>query len=242
MDNNLSHIILAVLLVGIAGLTGGLLPSSFVRKNLSSLLAFAAGTLLGTAFLNLLPEALAELKSINEIFQATLVGFVLFYFIQSFLGSHATGQSGHKHSAIGPLVLLGDAIHNATDGMAIAAAFSINTKLGIATTLAVIVHELPQEVGDYSILISHGYSRLKALFSLFLVQLTALLGALLSLWFFTKVHEASVYMMAVSAGGFVYIAAADLLPELQKQKQNQAYTLVAFLMGILVIVFVQSFF
>jgi zinc and cadmium transporter len=220
MDSKFAMIMAAVVLDGIAGLSGGILPVAFVHRHFSTLLAFAAGTLVGAAFLDLLPDALATATPPQEIMLAALAGFVAFYLVESFLGSHATGQSGHKHSTIGPMILVGDALHNATDGVAIAAAFLADVKTGVATTLAVIVHELPQEIGDYSILVTHGYSRRKALLSLVAVQFAAVIGALGALWASTLTAQATPLLMAVSAGGFLYIAAADLLPELQRNHEG----------------------
>lgn len=218
MDSKIVWIIAAVLLDGLAGLAGGVLPATFIHRNIASLLAFAAGTLVGVAFFDLLPHALHETGAPHQVMIACLVGFAGFYVIESFLGSHASGQSGHKHSTIGPMILIGDAVHNAADGIALAAAFSIDIKSGIATTLAVIVHELPQEIGDFTILVSHGYSRGRALFYLFLVQLAALVGALGALWGATIAEHAMPLLLSASAGGFIYIASADLLPELQRHK------------------------
>ncbi len=242
MTEKLIYIVLAVVLDGLAGLSGGLLPSAFVHKHIASLLAFAAGTLTGAAFLDLLPSALHDSNAQPvAIMIACLAGFVGFYIVESFLGSHATGQGGHKHNAVGPMILVGDAIHNATDGVALAAAFMVDTKTGIATTLAVLVHELPQEIGDFAILVSHGYSRGRALFWLFLVQFSALIGALAALWVAELTAHATPMLLAVSAGGFIYIAAADLLPELQRHKPNGgALTkLLSFCSGLLIIAALQ---
>ncbi|MEW6057064.1 MAG: ZIP family metal transporter [Bdellovibrionota bacterium] len=211
----------AVIFDGIAGLSGGVLPTAFVRKHITALLAFAAGTLIGASFLELLPGAFASQVPYQQILLAVLVGFAGFYVVETFLGSHAAGQSGHKHSAIGPLILVGDALHNAADGIAIAAAFMADIKTGIATSLAVIVHEVPQEIGDYAILISHGYSRKKALLLLIIVQFAALFGALFALGLSHITATISPFLMALSAGGFIYIAAADLLPELQRRKDTK---------------------
>lgn len=220
MDSKILMIIAAVLLDGVAGLAGGILPTAFVHRYIANLLAFAAGTLVGAAFLHLLPEALHDGAPPHEIMIAALAGFVTFYVVESFLGSHAAGQSGHKHDTLGPFILVGDALHNATDGIAIAAAFMADVKTGIATTLAVIVHELPQEIGDYSILMAQGYTRRKALFALFLVQMCALIGAVGAIFAAKQMTLAAPYLMALSAGGFIYIASADLLPELQRQKSD----------------------
>lgn len=234
----LAFISAAVFLDGLAGLAGGLFSTAFIHRHLASLLAFASGTLVGVAFLDLLPEALSSGLPHYNIMSSTLMGFMSFYVIESFLGSHATGQSGHKHTKLGPLILLGDAVHNATDGVAIAASFMVSTQTGIATTLAVIVHELPQEVSDYSILLAQGYTKRQALFSLFLVQLSAFVGAFFTLFAASTSMVAIPYLTALSAGGFMYIAAADLLPELQRHKENSSAVikLFSFLLGLAIII------
>lgn len=225
MESKFLWILAAVVLDGAAGLTGGVLPPAFVHRYIVNLLAFAAGTLLGVAFFDLLPEAIHNAPQVHVVMIACMAGFGIFYVVESFLGSHAAGQSGHKHSTIGPMILVGDALHNTTDGVAIAAAFLADTKTGIATTLAVIVHELPQEIGDYTILVGHGYSRGRALFYLCLVQLSALVGAAGTIWAAESLAAAMPVVLGISAGGFIYIAAADLLPELQRHKSNTSNTL-----------------
>ncbi|MBI3542182.1 MAG: ZIP family metal transporter [Deltaproteobacteria bacterium] len=233
MDQNIWLIVGAILLDGLAGLAGGLLPQAFVQRHITSLLAFAAGTLISATFLDLLPHALSSGAPASQILAAALAGFTCFYAIETFIGSHAAGQGGHKHDTIGPMLLIGDAIHNATDGIALAAAFLIDVKTGLATTLAVLVHELPQEIGDYAILIGHGYSRGRALFWLFLVQLSAFVGAAAALWVASLAHASSPLLLSVSAGGFLYIASANLLPELHRQKQGGAVSkLLAFCSGL----------
>jgi zinc and cadmium transporter len=242
MESKIIWIIAAVALDGVAGLSGGIIPPSFVHRNIASLLAFAAGTLVGVAFFDLLPNAL-HTGAPAQVMLACLAGFGAFYMVESFLGSHATGQGGHKHSTIGPMILVGDALHNATDGVALAAAFLADTRTGIVTTLAVIVHELPQEIGDYSILVAHGYSRRKALFFLCLVQFSALIGAGGALWAAEAMANATPFLLGASAGGFIYIAAADLLPELQRHKSPKGplFKLLSFCSGLAIIAVLEHF-
>lgn len=248
--STIGWIVLTITLTSMTGLAGGILPTSFVRRNISLLLAFAAGTLLAVAFLDMLPSSLEillerfphnHMHAITLTLATTALGFVLFYLIESFLGSHAAGQSGHKHDAVGPLILLGDAVHNMTDGIAIAAAFAGGTRFGIVTAIAVIVHELPQEIGDYAILIKHGYSRKKALLSLALVQTSAFLGAGLGIWSAAMLEGSIAYLLSATAGGFIYVAAADLLPELRREKtKGAARKVAAFLAGVGVILLMGS--
>ena len=212
-------IIAAVLIDGAAGLAGGLLPTAFLHRNLGALLALASGVLVGTAFLDLLPEALMGVSSpdqLHAILASCLGGFLVFLFVENFLGSHATGQTGHRHDHVGPLILVGDSFHNITDGLAIAAAFMTSTKVGIITSFTVILHELPQEIADYTILISRGWRKSRALLALLTVQLTAFIGVAGTYWFSATTLKITPHLLAFSAGGFIYIAAADLLPQLHR--------------------------
>ena len=120
------------------------------------------------------------------------------------------------------MILIGDALHNTTDGVAIAAAFLLDVRAGLATAAAVLVHEIPQEVGDYAILISTGYSKGRALFYLCLVQFSAVLGAVGAILASELIVNSTRTLVAISAGGFIYIAAADILPELRRQQQGRA--------------------
>lgn len=236
----------AVLAEGATGLAGGLIPSTFLHKHLTALLSLAAGVLLGTAFLDLLPEALESLgtstdsHSILFVMAAALVGFLVFFIVEHFLGSHAAGQKGHKHDHTGGLILIGDALHNITDGLAITAAFLVDIRTGALTTLTVILHELPQEVADYTILLSRGWSQTRALIGLFLVQLSAFIGVAIALKLSSAEWKFTPYILSFSAGGFIYIAAADLLPEIQRASEDTPHNskhwirLAYFVLGILI--------
>ena len=240
MDSRLLFIIAAVFIDGLAGLAGGLLPSSFLQRNIVAFLSLAAGVLIGTAFLDLLPEALEGQTTQQQILQimgATVAGFVVFYCVERFLGNHASGQKGHRHDHVGSLILVGDSMHNITDGLAITAAFLTDVRTGILTSLTVVLHELPQEVADYTILLSRGWSKASALLALFIVQLTAFIGVYIALVLASPEWNLTPYLLAFSAGGFIYIAAADLLPELyRRDDQTKPFVkLLFFALGIAVI-------
>jgi zinc and cadmium transporter len=226
VENPLLWIVLAVCVNGLVALTGGLIPLETLHRRLSVLLAFGAGTLIAVAWLDLIPEA-AELAApagtgIGTICALALSGFVAFYLIEQFLGMHSAGQHGHRHGLVGPFLLVGDALHNFADGVAIAVAFLAGPSVGVATTLAVVLHELPQEVSDFAILLAQGYSRARALSLLLLVQFTALLGALGAYFLTSALEGARAALMAIAAGSFLYIAAADLLPELLRRREGQS--------------------
>lgn len=212
----LSLIILFTLLgsvcsVGLAGLllllkgqrlpfvTGGLIP-------------YAIGTLLGAAFFGMIPHALHQLPS-TSVLAAILLGVVLFYVLEKFaLWRHCHEQPCDVHTRAGTMILIGDSLHNFVDGVAIAAAFVESVPLGIATSVAVIAHEVPQEVGDFAILLESGYSRSRALLYNTLSSLAALLGAVMTYFLMPVVQTSVPYLLSVSAASFIYIALADLVP------------------------------
>ncbi|MEM3154871.1 MAG: ZIP family metal transporter [Candidatus Woesearchaeota archaeon] len=243
----LSYILISVILVSLVAFVGIVtlyLRPRLLDKILFGLVSFAAGALLGAAFLDLLPEALEETGEI--IFIYALVGVVAFYIIETFLYwyhchyGHHHHHTRHKHvHSFAWLNLFGDAIHNFVDGMIIAAGYLADISVGIATTVAVVLHEIPQELGDFGILVFGGLSRARALFFNFLSALTAVLGAVLVYYFSTTVDNLSGFLVPFAAGGFIYIASADLLPELHKERnvQKAFVQLAFFLLGVAVIWF-----
>jgi zinc and cadmium transporter len=212
----LSLIILFTLLgsvcsVGLAGLLlllkGKRLP--FVT---GELIPYAIGTLLGTAFFGMIPHALDRLPS-TAVLPTVLFGVILFYVLEKFaLWRHCHEQPCDVHTRAGTMILVGDSLHNFVDGVAIAAAFTESVPRGIATSVAVIAHEVPQEVGDFAILLQSGYSRSRALWYNTLSSLSALLGAVMTYYLMPVVHPLVPYLLSVSAASFIYIALADLIP------------------------------
>ncbi len=218
---------LAVSLLALSGLV--LLPGHWSEKREMRVVSFAAGVLLATALLQLMPEALEEAGLGSGVFIAVLGGFLGFFYLERFVhGVHEHGP-GHEHLPEPPaetdralasryLILIGDGLHNFVDGVAIAASFLVSPAVGVATTVAVAAHELPQEVADYGILVRSGYSRRKALVMNFLSGLTAVAGATLTILFGTFIDGYTGYILAVTAGMFLYIAAADLIPAVQRHR------------------------
>jgi zinc and cadmium transporter len=239
--------ILATTIVSLFSFVGIILLAGkfWNRRNEVRVVSFAAGVILAAAFLDLLPEAFIGDLPESWLFAAALGGMVLFFFLEQFIHryhSHDDASGHHHHAedlsasrlrATRVFVLFGDGLHNAIDGVAIAASFLVSTELGIVTTLAVIAHEIPHEVADYGILIRGGYSKRKALVYNFLSGLTAVAGALVTLVFQDFVEANLGYFIAGTAGMFLYIASANLIPELahQKVKGRFLYT-VPFLIGI----------
>jgi len=212
-------------LVGIFAIS---LKESVLDRILFVLLSFSAGTILGTAYLDLLPETV-ELFGKAQLSVAVAyvtIGFLGFFFLERFIYWYHGHVHGYESSIEGKITvkryvylnLIGDGIHNFLDGMIIAAAFLIAVPAGIATTLAVIFHELPQEIGDFGVLVYGGFTRCKALLANFLTALTAFGGVLISNYFSLQVPNFSAYLIAIGAGGFIYIAASELIPEMQQEK------------------------
>lgn len=231
----LGWIILATLFISAISLVG--VFALFLKKGLMERLSFAliglaAGALIGSAFLHLLPEALQEGVDV-QVFIYALLGFIAFFLLERYLHWRHCHDGVCDVHAFTYLNLVGDGVHNFIDGLMIAASFLTNIKLGLITTFAIALHEIPQEMGDYGILIYGGFGRRKALLCNFLCGLTALLGAILG-YFLSgiSVGFAKLFLPLI-AGGFIYIAGSDLIPELHKHADTQRgrFSLAAFFLG-----------
>jgi len=210
-----------VSLISFVGIFAIILRAEKLKKIILFLVSLSAGTLLGGAMLHLLPEAIEEQGSNFSVWLLVLAGIILFFTLEKIISwrhCHVPTSDNHPHP-IGIMNLVGDSLHNFIDGMIIAGSFLINPSLGIATTIAVIAHEVPQEIGDFGVLIHAGYTRLKTLFLNFLVSLFAFAGALVTLLLSAQLENLSYYIIPFTAGGFVYIATADLIPELKKDNE-----------------------
>jgi zinc and cadmium transporter len=204
--------------VGAIALAGSFLlfPERTRRLLIPCLISYATATLLGAAFLGLIPHALSQIP-VSSALGTVLIGIVLFFILEKLVvWRHCHDQQCEVHGTAGPLLLIGDAFHNFADGVIIAATFVTSVPLGIATSLSVIAHEIPQEVGDLAILLESGYSRNRALAFNVLSSLSTLPGAVLAYVALAEVQRASPYIMALSAASFIYIAIADLLPGLHR--------------------------
>jgi zinc and cadmium transporter len=218
----------------------GLLFLAFKKEMLQKLLlflvSFATGGLLGGAFLHLLPEAVAQLGVGWNFSLMTLAGILAFFILEKFIfwrHCHVPTSKTHPHPVVF-MNLIGDGFHNLLDGVMIAASFMIDFSLGIATTLAVLVHEIPQEIGDFSVLLYGGFSKLKALFFNFASGLVAVFGAILTLALGVRFTNLVPLLIPFTAGGFIYIASSDLIPELKKETQisKSLLQLLGLLLGI----------
>lgn len=213
-------ILVSVLTVSLISLVGIFLflKEKTIKKYLFYLVSFAAGSLLGAAFLDLLPEAFeGGFKETIPMF--ILIGILSFFVLEKFLYWHHHHAGEKEVHVFNYLNIIGDGLHNFIDGALIAVSFLSSTQLGIVVTIAVIAHEIPQEIGDFAILIYGGWSKLKASLINFLTALTAVLGALFAFFYANFVDSLSIYIISFSIGGFIYIASTDLIPEIHKEKK-----------------------
>ena len=182
------------------------------------LVSLSAGALLGDAFLHLLPEAVENMENSMAIWFGVLAGIILFFSLEKIIHwrhCHEPTCESHPHT-LGVMNLVGDGLHNLIDGMIIAGSFLVDIRLGVITTIAVISHEIPQEIGDFGVLIHAGYKAKKALLFNFFSGLFSVLGALIVILIGVYSENFINFIIPITAGGFIYIASSDLIPELKK--------------------------
>lgn len=237
----LELIIAATLAISLVSLAGILLlgaSKELEEKILFALVSLSAGTLLGGAFLDVLPESLEALAA-SQALSISLLGILVFFVLEKVIVWHHHHADHEKvvEKPMGYLNLVGDALHNFFDGIAVAAAFLASPALGLTTTLAVVLHEIPQEIGDYSLLIYSGFTRKKALLFNLGSAVFAIVGALVFYFAAPLVQNLEGYGLAFTAGMFIYIAAADIVPELHREKSGSKSALQFFfiLIGIALI-------
>jgi len=220
--NELIAILASVTTISLIAFIGTIfvgLKENLLRRVLMVLVGFASGTLLGGAFLHLLPEAAEKTEAIT--FYYVILGIVSFFVLEKFLyWRHCHEGECTVHMFV-YLNLIGDGIHNFIDGMIIAATYILSFDLGFATTLAVLFHEVPQEIGDFGVLIYGGFSKRRALAYNFVSAVTAILGAVIT-YYLAYIQSIEALLIPFAAGGFIYIAATDLMPELHKKSQASA--------------------
>lgn len=228
-------IILATVVNGLAAFVGAFslfVREKFLKKILLLLVAFSAGGLLSGGLLHLLAESLETLET-GTAFTITLVGFSLFFIIERFLHWHHCHEGKCEVHSFTYMILIGDGVHNFIDGLIIAASFIISVPFGIITTLLIIGHEIPQELGDFGALVHGGFEKKKALLFNFGSQLTAIAGGIVG-FFLGGEPWFTPMLLPFAAGGFFYIAASDLIPELHKESDMKKSILyfAFFLLGI----------
>jgi zinc and cadmium transporter len=243
MDTALFYSLISVIVISSVSLVGAftlVLKHDWLEKIIMVLVSFAAGALIGGAFLHLVPEAVEEG---GPVFPMIIIGIIVFFIMEIYLywyhchGGHIhTHKHGHECQVrpMGYLNLIGDAVHNVIDGMIVTTAFMVDPKLGLITVLAVVFHEIPQEMGDFGVLVYSGFSRYRALFFNFLTACTAIIGVFLTYAFATVVDNVTMYLVPFAAGGFIYIAMTDLMGELKEEPdfQKATWQVLIFIAGI----------
>jgi zinc and cadmium transporter len=225
---------IVISLISLLGIVIFSLKTKILNRLTIYLVALSAGSLLSGAFLHLLPEA-AETAPVSSLFNITLLSFILFFLIEKLIHWQHCHQINCAEHSFGYMSLIGDLIHNFIDGLIIAVSFISGTSIGLVSTLAIALHEIPQEIGDFAVLIHSGFSKKKALLLNFLISLTALLGAIIGYLFSVQTTAISSSLLPMAAGSFIYIAASDLIPEIRKHTESEKgiTTFFFFILGIL---------
>ncbi|MFH0712445.1 MAG: ZIP family metal transporter [Candidatus Jorgensenbacteria bacterium] len=224
----LAQIIIASLVGSVFALVGGIILLTrevVARKASLFFVSFAIGALLGAAFFDLLPEALEAAGDGKNVFIFTLAGILLLFIFEKFLRwYHCHDIEGCEFHSFSGTILFGDTIHNFIDGVIIALSFSLGTPVGIATTIAIFFHEVPQEIGDFGVLLHAGYSKSKVLLYNFLTALTTPVGAIAGYFLIPFIPNAVPILTAFAGGIFIYIAMSDLMPELHHKGKPEEFT------------------
>jgi zinc and cadmium transporter len=211
--------IILVSLVSLIGVFTLSLQERILKKSLLLLVSFSVGVLFGDVFFHLLPETTARFGFTVVTGLSILAAILLFFILENVINwhHHHHYSEGHDVHAFGYVNLVGDALHNFLDGILIAGSYLVSFPLGIATTVAVLLHEIPQEIGDFGVLIHSGFSVKKAIQFNFFSALTAILGGIVGLVFVTQFEWFSAILIPFTAGSFIYIAGTDLLPEVKRK-------------------------
>jgi zinc and cadmium transporter len=205
---------LAMSAIALVGSVSLLLPGRVLGHVLLPLVAFAAGTLLGGAFLHMLPAAIEQSGPRLSVFLWLLAGFTSFFVLEQFLHWRHQHRADDPRSPLTYLILIGDGLHNFLGGLAVGGAFVVDLRLGLSAWLAAAAHEIPQEIGDFGVLVHGGWSKRKALLFNVISALTFLLGGMVA-WAVSRQIDVS-FLLPFAAGNFIYIAASDLIPEVRK--------------------------
>jgi len=249
MDNTNLYAIISVVVVSLISLIGLFtlsIKEYFTKRIVTFLVAFSAGALLGDVFIHLLP-GLAEKGFLNlETSLYILAAIILFFILERFVHWHHHHSSTHNEEydehirPVAYTILVGDGFHNLIDGLIIGGAFLLDIKLGFATALAVILHEIPQEIGDFGVLIYAGFTKAKALLFNFITALAAVVGTIIALIIGTS-DKILAILASLAIGSFIYIAMTDLIPEIHRDKSKTFSHLVSFLLGVAIMFLILLF-
>ncbi|MBR9707615.1 MAG: ZIP family metal transporter [Candidatus Diapherotrites archaeon] len=236
MAYELFYIMTSTFIISLLSLTGLLtlrVSKKKFNKMLLLLVSFSGGALMGGAFLHLLPEA-AGLMEARTLFDYTLLGFLFFFFVEKVLHWQHCHEGKCEVHTFTYMSLFGDGIHNFIDGLVIAASFMTSFPLGVASAIAIALHEIPQEIGELGVLIYGGFKKEKAIILNFVTSSSAFLGGLIGFFAFAYLEPVIKLLIPIAAGGFIYIAASDFLPEIRKAHalKDSITTFFIFLLGI----------
>tara|TARA_Y100000310_G_C20588320_1_gene766605 strand:- start:16 stop:759 length:744 start_codon:yes stop_codon:yes gene_type:complete len=239
----LGLIIIATLITSLISLIGVFslwIKESSLDKLIILLVALSAGALLSGAFFHLIPESLETLTSVT-VFTVVMVGFILFFLMEKFLYWHHCHEGKCEVHPVSYLILLGDGLHNFIDGIIIATSFIISIPFGIITTALIIGHEIPQELGDFGVLVHGGFSKAKALFYNLLSQLACVVGGVIGYFLSTSIGGIIPYILPFAAGGFIYISASDLVPKLHNESEikKSLSSFAFFILGVIIVLLIK---
>ncbi len=234
-----AYALVSVLIISLISFVGALalvLKRDLLNKGIFLLVSLAVGALLGDVFVHIIPESYEEIGDPTIISFLIIGGILIFFILEKVLHwHHHTLEHAEEHAhPIGKMVLLGDGVHNFIDGLIVASSYMISIEVGVATTIAVILHEIPQEIGNFGVLIHAGYKTGKALWYNFLSALTAIAGAVSALIFGSITEAFALWLLPITAGGFIYIALSDLIPELHKDRRADqgVFQVIAIIIGV----------
>ncbi len=209
-------IISLIALVGVVALA---LTERFLKRSVFYLVSFAAGAMFGDAFIHLIPHTAKNFGITHFTGLYLILGLVISFIVESFIHWHHSHHYGDEcEECVDPeayMIIIGDSVHNFIDGVVIAASYLASIPVGLATTFAVFLHEFPQEIGDFGVLVHGGFSRLRAVFYNFLSALTSFMGAGLVLFLSLNTESMNQFLLPMAAGGFIYIAGSDLIPQVK---------------------------
>lgn len=213
--------VLGISLISFVGILTLILRKDLLNKSIFLLVSLAVGALLGDVFIHVIPEMYENAGHPTLISLIFIAGILMFFVLEKLLHwhhHHSSDHSGETPLPVGRMVLVSDGVHNFIDGLIVAASYLVSMEVGVATTIAVILHEIPQELGNFGVLIHAGYTKAKALWFNFLSALTAIAGAAIALIFGSISEQFALFLLPLTAGSFIYIALSDLIPELHKSR------------------------
>ena len=232
--------VIIVSLVSLVGVFALSIKEELLRKYIFIFISLAVGALLGDAFIHLIPKALESAIGSTLASVLVIVGVLIFFVLEKFLHWHHHGEDEGEEGIhpVGRLMLFSDGMHNFIDGIILGVSFMVSAPVGIATAIAIVLHEIPQEVGDFAVLLHSGYEKKRALWLNFLSALCAVLGVLLAFILKGVEDMFTLWILPIAAGGFIYVAVADLIPELHKTKDAKysLFQIIAVVTGVLAMV------